>query len=114
MCSLFLEHRVKVDARQPDGHSALHLAAAKGCAATVKLLLMHGADCRAITPSGHTALHLAARSGSKDVIAVLLNFDPDLDLNLQATGRGFCPCPETPLVCAAAGAHAEVWPKPSF
>ena len=46
-------------------------ATGRGDAATVRLLLIHGADANAVMPDGMTALKLAKNSHAIDIVAVL-------------------------------------------
>ncbi|XP_063220667.1 transient receptor potential channel pyrexia-like [Bacillus rossius redtenbacheri] len=58
----------------------LHVAAARGSAASVQLLLEHGADVRVqMGPSKTTALHLAAEDESAECARLLLDAGADVD-----------------------------------
>lgn len=58
------------------GCTALHLAAAYGHAAAVRVLLGAGADREAVDSQGRTALHLAAAAGGDVVAALWAEGDP--------------------------------------
>ena len=60
MASLLLEHKVRVDACDRDGRSALHIAAAMGHTAVLCVLLDAGASGVLVEHNGNTALHYAA------------------------------------------------------
>ncbi|KFP84075.1 Ankycorbin, partial [Acanthisitta chloris] len=49
-----------------------HLAASKGHAECLRIMVTHGADVTAQDAAGHTALHLAAKNGHPDCIKRLL------------------------------------------
>lgn len=68
----FLREKRDVNARQPDGATALHWAASLDDVETVGLLLGAGADVDAANDYGITALSLAATNGSAAVIEKLL------------------------------------------
>ncbi len=59
------------NAKQGDGLSALHAAAAAGRAEVVRILVFAGADPEARTPQGETPLDLARRHGHKETIELL-------------------------------------------
>ncbi|MDR2214045.1 MAG: ankyrin repeat domain-containing protein [Pseudomonadales bacterium] len=67
-----LEQDLAVDARQPDGTSALHWAVLGGHLAAVNTLLAAGADANASDRYGTTPLSLAALNGDAAVAAALL------------------------------------------
>ncbi len=72
-----------------DGHTPLGLAVAARSAATVAILIKHGADIRKPFPApwgGSTALHFASYTGAKSIISLLLDNGADikaLDLKKQ-------------------------------
>jgi ankyrin repeat protein len=69
-------------ARNPAGHTALHIAALAGQADVARLLIAHGADRNGrLAHNGETPLHLAALFGRRKVIDVLL--DMGVDVNIQ-------------------------------
>ncbi|KAG7381987.1 hypothetical protein PHYPSEUDO_005401 [Phytophthora pseudosyringae] len=68
-----MKKRVNLEVRSADGSSALHLAAEKGHAAVVQLLLAAGSDPNAVTQrDGSTALHKAAFMDKPAVVWLLL------------------------------------------
>jgi ankyrin repeat protein len=61
-----------LSARNPEGRTALHLAALHGHPQILRLLLGYGM-CAAITDThGQSALHLAAQGSSTEVVEILL------------------------------------------
>lgn len=54
------------------GNSALHMAAANGHEAVVKLLLSQGASVRLENKAGNTPLHWAASNGKQHIVEILL------------------------------------------
>ena len=61
-----------IDARDVDGATALHAAAAAGHATAMALLLEHGASVSVTNNYEDTPLHAAAREGHADVVRALL------------------------------------------
>ncbi|NXB78406.1 RAI14 protein, partial [Donacobius atricapilla] len=55
-----------------EGKTAFHLAATKGNAECLRIMVMHGADVTAQDGAGHSALHLAAKNSHPDCIKRLL------------------------------------------
>ncbi|NXI42955.1 RAI14 protein, partial [Galbula dea] len=55
-----------------EGKTAFHLAATKGLAECLKIMVTHGADVTAQDGAGHSALHLAAKNSHPDCIKRLL------------------------------------------
>jgi ankyrin repeat protein len=72
-----------IEARNCDGWTALHVAAAWGSQDIVKLLLKHGAKVESKTLDGYTALSLAVSYGHKTTASLLVahSFDVDLERN---------------------------------
>lgn len=79
----------------------LHLAAARGDAALVSLLLTNRADVTAQSIYGETPLQVAAARGKADVVTLLLDAgaDPNARNNTEAA---------SPLHLAASAGHVEV------
>ena len=67
-----LQQRVDVNAKEPDGSTALHWAAHRGDLTTVDLLLKAGARAETATHYGATPLSLAAATESESVVERLL------------------------------------------
>ena len=74
---LLLRHKARVDARDRDGRSALHVAAFQGHAAIVAALLDAGADPQARDAHEATALLEAARGASLGTFEALLGAGAD-------------------------------------
>ncbi|XP_064032796.1 ankycorbin isoform X1 [Pogoniulus pusillus] len=55
-----------------EGKTAFHLAATKGHAECLRIMMTHGADVAAQDGAGHSALHLAAKNSHLDCIKRLL------------------------------------------
>ncbi|XP_067401598.1 ankycorbin isoform X2 [Emydura macquarii macquarii] len=55
-----------------EGKTAFHLAATKGHAECLRIMMMHGVDVTAQDGTGHSALHLAAKNSHLDCIKRLL------------------------------------------
>ncbi|KAF1626618.1 UNVERIFIED_CONTAM: Ankycorbin, partial [Eudyptes pachyrhynchus] len=55
-----------------EGKTAFHLAATKGHAECLRIMVTHGADVTAQDGAGHSALHLAAKNNHPDCIKMLL------------------------------------------
>jgi ankyrin repeat protein len=66
-----LTHGASTQARDSNGWTALHLAAATNHAAVCRTLLDIGADPLAADRGGNTPLHLAAAAGATEATAVL-------------------------------------------
>jgi len=85
--------RVDVNARQPDGATALHWAAHNDDQPTVDLLIEAGANVNAANELGATPLWLAASQGSAAMVAKLLDAGASPNVALDEG--------ETPLMAAA-------------
>ena len=129
-----LAESAAVDARQPDGATALHWAAHWNDVETARLLVAGGADVNAVNDLGVTPLALAALNASAEMADVLLRTgadpgatrpggetvlmtaartgNPDLVRSLVAAGaavRGTAHFrAQTPLMWAASEGHAAV------
>ncbi len=79
--------------------TALHVAAAKGFASVVEVLLANKANPAAETKDGYTALHLAAVNGQTAVVKMLIEHGADVNAKIQ---QG-----TTPLHLAASHANLE-------
>ncbi|RYP18248.1 hypothetical protein DL765_004047 [Monosporascus sp. GIB2] len=100
-----LLHRLSEDdlleKRDPDGRTALLMAASMGYPEACDLLIKNGADVNSKDRAGHTALHIAASDNLDTVAAVLVNSGRAIIHALNAYRR-------TPLSVAEAGNSYEV------
>ena len=64
--------KIRINSRNEDGQSALHLACVHGCVMRAKALLDAGCDPRAEDNRRQTPLHLAAAQGHTVVMDMLL------------------------------------------
>lgn len=85
---------IDLEASDPDGQTALMMAAIKGHAPSVKLLLERGAR---VDSDGWTALHYAASGGHAEVARILILRGANLDAR-SANGT-------TPVMLAARNEH---------
>lgn len=92
---LLLKHKARIDARDPQGRTALHEAAFAGHAGIVTALLGAGADVRARDAQERTPLLDAARGGRLGAIEALHAARADIDAH-DGEGRG-----ALALVCCA-------------
>ena len=91
-----LKQQVDVNARQPDGATALHWAAYRNALDLAGLLVDAGADVDAANDYGVTPLSLACDNGAADMVSLLLEAGADPNAG-RSTG-------ETPLLtCARTG-----------
>ncbi len=88
-----LRAHADVNARQPDGSTALHWAAYRGDARTAALLLAAGAHPNVRTDTGMTPLLLACQAGNLQLVKALVDAGADVS---QTLTHG-----ETPLMMAA-------------
>ena len=88
-----LTRHADVNAREPDGSTALHWAAYRGDARTAAALLAAGARPNVKTDTGMTPLILACQSGSRELVKELLESGADVN---ETLAHG-----ETPLMMAA-------------
>ena len=99
--SMSLKKRVTVDARDNLRSCSAHLAAARGHAHVVRLLVLHGADVSCVNGLLQTPLHAAAAGGSGESMLVLLGAGGSATAR-DSAGR-------TPLhVAASLGRHSAV------
>lgn len=99
--SLSLRMRATVDARDSSGSCPVHLAAERGHAHVVELLIQHGTDISCCNGLKQTPLHAAAGGVSSDSVRLLLDAGGDIMARDNA-GR-------TPLhVAASTGSPAVI------
>ncbi len=96
-----LKQRANVNARQPDGATALHWAAHRDDLETAALLLDAGADVNAANDLGVTPLVLAIVNGNAAMVDTLLAARANANVAALSTG-------ETPLMAAARTGHATI------
>ena len=77
-----VSHGAEIDASDPLGALAIHMASTRGHAEAVKVLLLLGASVDSRLRSGPTALHLAAEGGHHKTAVVLLENGAQVDLSL--------------------------------
>lgn len=94
-----IQHRT-VDTRDPDGWTALHVAAWYNQADTVELLLEYDADVNAQTKLNWTPLHCAALQGSKNCVRSLVANGAEV---LAETIRK-----DTPITFALKNSHTSI------
>jgi ankyrin repeat protein len=70
--SRLLEGNITIDARDPDGRTALHLACVEGNASAVSLLIKHGANILADDHIGRNSLHHAAQGADLETLQTIL------------------------------------------
>ncbi|XP_071459933.1 ankyrin repeat domain-containing protein 24 isoform X3 [Marmota flaviventris] len=117
----------------PEGKSAFHLAAMRGAASCLEVMLAHGADVMSTDGAGYNALHLAAKYGHPQCLKQLLQASCVVDIEdgsgwtaLHHAAAGGClSCSEilcsfkahlnprdrsgaTPLIIAAQMCHADL------
>jgi ankyrin repeat protein len=79
--NVLVENGIDLEARGPDGETALIIATSVGNAQAVKALLAAGADPNATTNSRESPLLSAACSGSLATVSALLEAGDDVDVN---------------------------------
>lgn len=89
-----------VNAVNPYGNSALHLAASNGDENMVRLLVQYGADVSLTDEKGNTALHVAAEKGHTFVALTLMKYGADTNAQNDAGA--------TPLHTAVTCARTEI------
>lgn len=98
-----------------EGHSALHLACAKGFSDVARILLESGADPNARTRDGVAPLTLAVERGSDSTVRVLLAAGADAPGASEAQAAAGAPAEEDDAATALledddpAGASAQPW-----
>jgi ankyrin repeat protein len=70
----FIEEGANLNAKDPDGQTALHLSIHSGDTSMVQFLLEKGADPEATAPNGNKPLYDAAESGYFEIVELLLDF----------------------------------------
>ncbi|CAN0434662.1 unnamed protein product [Rangifer tarandus platyrhynchus] len=63
----------------PEGKSAFHLAAMRGAASCLEVMLAHGANAMSTDGAGYNALHLAAKYGHPQCLKQLLQASCEVD-----------------------------------
>ncbi|KAL4814898.1 ankyrin repeat-containing domain protein [Aspergillus spinulosporus] len=73
----YLSNKSILTATNPDGRTALHLAALHGHIAVIRQLITYGSNLSARDSNGQTALHLAAQGSAPapDIVGLLLQND---------------------------------------
>ncbi|KAK3740942.1 hypothetical protein QZH41_017789 [Actinostola sp. cb2023] len=74
------ERKISPDLRDPETkYTALHVAASKGRAGCVRLLIDAGASVNASEKDGLTALHLAVYHGYANCVKILIEYGADVN-----------------------------------
>jgi hypothetical protein len=68
-----------LNAKNPDGQTALHLAIHNGDTSMVQFLLEKGADPEATATNGNKPLYDAAESGHFEIVELLLDFNANVE-----------------------------------
>lgn len=90
------------------GQQLLTLAAGKGHADIVTLLLQRGAEVNTLDGNGNTALHLATHHGHLEVVRILISYGADLYMRELRNGNQRGLLGFTPLLYASRFGHGEV------
>lgn len=98
--SVDLVSQTLLEGANPRLMGAIHLAAEKGSAPIVEMLLKNGTDVDALNQTDQTSLHCASRSGREDVVKLLL--ENDSFVNAQDENK------QTPLHGAAAHGYEAI------
>jgi ankyrin repeat protein len=88
MVSLLLKSGARTAGRYRDGQSVLHIAAARGSAPIVALLLEAKADLQALDSNGNTPLDSAVLHGQTQAVQTLLRFHANARYVHPIDGRG--------------------------
>uniref|UniRef100_A0A8C7MDH8 Ankyrin repeat domain 52 n=1 Tax=Oncorhynchus kisutch TaxID=8019 RepID=A0A8C7MDH8_ONCKI len=97
------ETLVSLDVRDAGGRTALYLAAQKGHAQCLEVLLSHGVSCHLRERRNKwTPLHVAASNGQTDCLLMLVNRGEKADIIDIADVQG-----QTALMLAALGSHTD-------
>lgn len=78
----FFDHGLPLDAQDPDGNTALMLAAYHGQTETVRALIERGADVDRRNSRDQSPIAGALFKGENEVVAALLEADADLDAGI--------------------------------
>jgi len=97
-----LAKKADVNARQPDGATALHWAAYADDAETTALLIRAGANVNVANDHGVSPFAIAARQGNANILGQLMKAGADPNDKLNEVNSG-----ETPLMHAARSGSAE-------
>jgi hypothetical protein len=89
-----------INAKDPEGLTALHMAVSKNDMKMVIRLIQAGADIKARNNMQYTVLHLAADNGHEHMVIKLLESGADLEARTQGGS--------TALACAAYHGHTNV------
>lgn len=102
---LILKHGAKLNRRDLQGNTEMHLVAMSGSADLARLLVQHGADVNAVNADQHTALYYAAKHGFRSVAEVLIAAGADKRA-IAETNYG-----KAPQLAQSLGAgEAYIWP----
>lgn len=71
---LLLQYYININAKDPDGHTALHLASFLGHKEISELLHNHDADVQIVAPDG-TAMQIATRRGQKETLELIRRYE---------------------------------------
>src|SRR5262245_33451418 len=97
-----LAKKADVNARQPDGATALHWAVYANDAQTTALLIRAGANINVTNDHGVSPFAIAAREGNANILGQLMKAGADPNDTLNEVNSG-----ETPLMHAARGGGAD-------
>jgi len=101
---LLIARGAKLNHRDPQGNSELHLAAMKGYSQLVQTMLKHGADVEAVNNTGRTALYYAAKHGYRRAAEALLAGGAKKETQVEAN---YGPAPQ--LTAALKQGEAHLW-----